>query len=205
MARHDSASATYHRQTIVAGAMISTSAEGTPMERPRLVPLVLILSSPFAAGCVSSGATSSPPLPDWSEYIGLYEFYGITEGRPLGGYLTLHSRDVYSVHFTISPSGRGACERIEEGGELEARARLQGDRLTISCRGIDLVLRRELDGLDGYSPSVIRERRIVEEPCPLYRTDRVTGRFSCVKKTGTEVRIVRRAVHFHLNLEKISG
>jgi hypothetical protein len=103
-----------------------------------------------AVACASAGATFSS-LPAWSEYVGRYEFVAISEGQQVEGYLALHSPEEYSVRFMLSQGGGNTCTRIRKDRELElgGLARLSGNRLSLSCRGLRLSIRRDADGLEG--------------------------------------------------------
>jgi hypothetical protein len=109
--------------------------------------------------CASSGATSSS-LPAWSEYLGRYEFVTVSEGQQLEGYLVIHSPEEFSVRYMLSPGAGNTCTRITEGEGLElgGRARLRGNQLTLTCRGLSLVIRRDVDGLEGHASWRIAEQ-----------------------------------------------
>jgi hypothetical protein len=156
--------------------------------RPLLLRCFLAgLSLLATAGCASSGA-SSTSLPEWSEYVGRYSFDAISEGQQVEGYLVLHSLDEYSVRFMFSPGSGNRCTRVYEGRELKggARARLRGNRLTLTCRGLNLVVRRDVSGLEGYASWQITDTRIVPGECIRYATNPSTGARMCVKRSSEE-------------------
>jgi hypothetical protein len=178
-------------------------SQQTPI-RPLLFSCILCcLSLGTVAGCASSGA-SSASLPDWSEYIGRYEFDAISEGQQVEGYLALHNLDEYSVRFMFSPGRGNRCTRVEEGRELEggARARLRGNRLTLTCRGLNLVLRRDVDGLEGYATWQITETRVLPGTCLQYSINPSTGARVCVKRSSEE-QTVNRDLRGSLKLTKM--
>jgi hypothetical protein len=123
-----------------------------------------------ATGCASSGAASSTSY-DWSDFVGNYRFDSrLRGGDELRGSLTLHSPELYTLHYEVTGRAGHSCREVRnQERSNEVWAELQGNRLLFSCWGVLFRIWHTGETLDGTARLVngdrgnLRFERIVPE------------------------------------------